>query len=113
MSICCICLEKVGKVKPYECNHYIHMECANKWNKDCPLCKSKLAENIKSIRNKNYKFCIGETFGYEVTLAKYKLLWDKTKCIRNVKDHKVVFSKPYGIVGRCNCGSIQSFNWIH
>ena len=43
MNECSICLEEIHKdtVKPYECIHVFHIECAKQWKGTCPFCRAK------------------------------------------------------------------------
>lgn len=107
---CCICLDNIKHTeKPYECNHLIHKNCANIWNKNCPLCKSEMIRDKEN--DKKYDFKIGKTNGFNININIYEKLWKKNKC-DNSNFHKIILDKPYGIVGYCSCGSIQSFNYI-
>ena len=110
-NICCICLDTIKKNEnPYECNHLVHKKCAKQWNKSCPLCKSEMKFNNK---NKKYIFEIGTTHGFNINVNTYLKLWNKNKCNNiNNNNHIVKLNKPFGIVGYCSCGSIQSFNYI-
>ena len=112
-EICCICLESVKvKEKPYNCNHCVHIKCAKQWNKNCPLCKSDF--KIISVKKK-YTFSISPMFERQLNVNNYKSSWKSDQCNSNIKKHNVEFSRsgvsPYGVLGKCSCGIIQSFNF--
>ena len=105
-NICCICLEEIHTdCTPYTCSHIIHTHCANLWNKPCPLCKS-------NFKKSHIQFILGEIHGFEITLDKYQQLWDNSLCRPNHHRHLITISKPFGVVGKCSCGTIQCFNWM-
>ena len=113
-NICYICLDNIESyIKPYKCNHNIHIECSKKWKHECPVCKSpkKLPVELE-FRDNNYFYKVGQTNGMPVTLSNYVCQWDKTKCNSDTDIHNITFNKNYGIIGVCSCKSIQLFNWL-
>jgi len=109
-NTCCICLDIVNiQYHPWNCRHNYHIVCANRWNGTCPLCRCPKKKKKAAIDN--YTYMLGMTHGHQVTIKKYQ--WDKLKCNHTHKSHKIIYHKPYGVVGICSCGCIQAFNWLH
>ena len=113
-EICYICLDDIkSNIKPYNCNHNVHIECSKEWKNECPVCKSAKKNSLEmEFRDNNYIFKIGETNGLPVTLSKYISKWDKTKCNNDTKIHNITLNKYYGVVASCSCKTIQLFNWL-
>ena len=113
---CSICLTQIhSKKQPFVCNHSFNSECIDTWmqqKQSCPICRETklkiLNSNIK-IEKKFIYFLSGYAIYYNLNLEKYITQWDKTKCKPYIKNHEIRFEKPYGVVGYCSCGEIQSF----
>jgi hypothetical protein len=114
---CSICLTEIkNKKQPFICNHSFHSKCIDTWmeqKQSCPICReTKLNAPVVTCKkvNKKYKYELsGYAVVYKLDIQKYIRQWDKTKCKADIKNHEIKFKKPYGVVGYCSCGVIQSF----
>ena len=117
---CSICLESLNnnKILKYECNHYFHENCINRWNNGCPLCraKEKISNNINNSKNKenildiNYIKKLSNVNGSDRMI--YINRWNDRECVNN--NHKFIVSNPYGVLVICeDCNTIQCFNKLH
>ena len=112
---CSICLNDIKDqdgIKKFKCDHIYHLECINSWNGNCPMCR---AEYILKSNQISQNFINGYKRISSVPEQFHSLYlssWNKKQCIDN--SHKLIFVKPYGVIGICeNCHIIQSFNLRH
>ena len=112
---CSICLDKIEDHKGYKkfnCEHIHHKECIDSWNGNCPICRVGYELKSNQISQDSIN-------GYKKYLSVpkdfhnlYLSSWDERECIDN--SHKLIFVKPYGVVGICeDCHIIQCFNLRH
>ena len=113
---CSICLTKISnKKQPFICNHSFNADCIDTWikqNQSCPICRETRLKTIDTrVKvDKKYKYELsGYAIYYNLNIEKYIAQWDKTQCKADIKNHEIRFEKPYGVVGYCSCGEIQSF----
>ena len=103
---CCICWEPLSPVTTrwWQCDHTeFHEECARRCA-TCPLCRAPLQTSARCT------FRLGQTHGHAVTLDG-RYAWPLCT-LHPEREHQVVFSKPYGVVGWCStCERIQAYNW--
>lgn len=64
-----------------------------------------------TLNELNYKFEKDINVNFELNLENYIYLWKTELCDHQYDNHYVYFNKPYGVLGFCSCGVIQSFNW--
>ena len=64
---CAICLElnTTSSIQPYTCNHLFHQECAQRWEGNCPCCRSPT--NVIQELIKKYSIKVGD-----MIIIKYK-----------------------------------------
>jgi len=50
---CPICMEPMttnNQINKWTCKHAFHVQCIEKWNKDCPICRSTtLREEVETV----------------------------------------------------------------
>jgi hypothetical protein len=70
--------------------------------------KEKHNEMLKEITS---PYSLGECWDMKVSIENYIGKWKKTECL--VKRHRIVFSKPFGVIGTClDCrGYLECFNY--
>ena len=119
---CSICLETIINNKKLDCNHEFCKTCIDFWlnnHNNCPMCRK-----IVIINNNN--LFQNELFyqTYKGTNIFKKMLWHYTPNLSNYLDderlsncvnqnHRLVISKPYGIIINCHqCNKTVPFNWL-
>ena len=70
-SECAICIENISEncvtIKPYMCVHVFHEKCVEKWDGNCPCCRSKKIDlSLQKLLDK-YSVKVGD-----MIIIKYK-----------------------------------------
>lgn len=118
---CSICLDSINNNKILNCNHEFCESCINSWlvkNNNCPLCRQIVKNNILESELELFY----QT--YKGTNIFQKMLWNSRPNLSNYlndnrlsscvnQKHRLVISKPYGIIINCHhCNKVVPFNWL-
>jgi hypothetical protein len=102
---CAICWEPLDDpTGRWQCEHRdFHAVCAQHCT-TCPLCRAPERATARCTLR------LGQTYGHSVTLDG-RYAWPMCTA-HPEREHHVVFSKPYGVVGWCQtCERIRTYNW--
>jgi len=128
LSDCPICLEPLTTdtmVQRWTCDHAFHRQCVERWNRDCPMCRTHvLREQIGVIDNVTWSISRNPHCRLDINamdrISKvpeqhteiYRDLWNDRCCIQ--QNHPMIFAQPYGVTVICRqCVTIQCFNLSH
>ena len=125
---CVVCFEPFAEsdkslkvVTPWRCNHAFHEACVGPWvlaNNSCPTCRCTETvppptQHTSPLFARHQTGVVIHQLGrvdFPVTLERY--MWDDARCRETPhRRHIVTWTKPYGVIGHCSCGVVQTFNY--
>lgn len=110
-GICLNIMKRNQKYQKYTCLHYFHKECIDEWNQSCPICRNSTLKRIKKEIDISGIRDMPNIVPHEYHDV-YLKTWKKKECKK--KNHKIIFRRPYGVIGACEtCGCVQAFNLSH